>query len=63
LIKRAIGGEKADAEEILVDAAKPLRANVGPTEHCLVTGFNVQMTAIFAGGQYRHPRPGRHSRS
>ncbi len=38
-----------DAEEILVDAARPLRANVGPDEHALVNGFNAQMTAIFAG--------------
>jgi uncharacterized oxidoreductase len=40
-----------DANEILVDAAKPLRANPGPNEHELVNGFNAQMMAIFAGGQ------------
>jgi uncharacterized oxidoreductase len=38
-----------DADEILVDAAKPLRANAGPDEHPLVNGFNARMAAIFAG--------------
>jgi uncharacterized oxidoreductase len=37
-----------DADEILIDAAKPLRANVGPNEHGLVNGFNAQMLALFA---------------
>ncbi len=41
---------RTDADEILVEAAKPLRANAGPNEHDLVNGFNAQMTAIFAGG-------------
>jgi uncharacterized oxidoreductase len=36
------------ADEILVEAAKPLRANAGPNEHGLVNGFNAQMTAISA---------------
>jgi uncharacterized oxidoreductase len=40
---------RTDAVEILVDTAKPLRANVGPNEHGLVNGFNARMTAIFAG--------------
>jgi uncharacterized oxidoreductase len=38
-----------DADEILIDAAKPLRANVGPNEHGFVNGFNAQMMKIFAG--------------
>jgi uncharacterized oxidoreductase len=38
-----------DADEILIDAAKPLRDNVGPNEHGFVNGFNAQMMAIFAG--------------
>jgi uncharacterized oxidoreductase len=42
---------RTDADEILIDAAKPLRANVGPNEHGMVDGFNAQMTAIFAGGR------------
>src|SRR5580693_8086736 len=37
-----------DADEILVEAARPLRANAGPNEHGLVNGFNAQMTAVFA---------------
>src|ERR1700680_2742437 len=40
-----------DSDEILVDAAKPLRANPGANEHGLVNAFNAQMMAIFAGGQ------------
>ena len=38
---------QTDADEILVDAARPLRANAGPNEHELVNGFNAQMMAIF----------------
>jgi uncharacterized oxidoreductase len=48
-IEETIAVLGTDAEEILVDAARPLRANVGPDEHALVDGFNAQMTAIFAG--------------
>jgi uncharacterized oxidoreductase len=33
-----------DADEILVEGAKPLRANPGPGEHCLVNSFNALMT-------------------
>ena len=36
-----------DANEILVEAAKPLRANPGPEEHALVNGFNEQMLKTF----------------
>src|ERR1700736_5753505 len=49
-IEETIAVLRTDADEILVDAAKPLRANVGPDEHGLVNGFNAQMMAIFAGG-------------
>ncbi len=38
-----------DADEIVVDGAKPFRANVGPEEHDFVNGFNVQALAIFGG--------------
>jgi uncharacterized oxidoreductase len=38
-----------DSDEILIDAAKPLRANAGANEHDFVTGFNAQMMTIFAG--------------
>lgn len=37
-----------DADEILVDSAKPLRDNVGPDEHDFVNAFNAQMAAVFA---------------
>jgi uncharacterized oxidoreductase len=47
-IREAIALLGTDADEILVDAAKPLRANVGPDEHRLVDGFNAQMMEIFA---------------
>jgi len=40
-----------DAEEILVEAAKPLRANPGPEEHALVNGFNQQMLKLFTSSQ------------
>ncbi len=49
-IEETIAVLRTDADEILVDAAKPLRANAGPNEHGLVNGFNAQMTAISAGG-------------
>jgi len=39
----------SDADEILVEAARPLRANPGPNEHGLVNGFNGQMQALFGG--------------
>ena len=40
-----------DADEILVEAAKPLRANPGPGEHALVNGFNQQMVKVFTSSQ------------
>ena len=40
-----------DADEILVEAAKTLRANPGPGEHALVNGFNQQMLKLFTSGQ------------
>jgi uncharacterized oxidoreductase len=40
----------SDADEILVEAAKPMRANPGPDEHGLVNGFNAQMAEVFAAG-------------
>jgi len=40
-----------DAEEILVEVAKPLRANPGPSEHALVNGFNQQMLKLFTSSQ------------
>jgi uncharacterized oxidoreductase len=49
-IQETIAVLGTDADEILVEAAKPLRANAGPNEHGLVNGVNAQMTAMFAGG-------------
>jgi uncharacterized oxidoreductase len=40
-----------DADEILVAAAKSLRANPGPGEHVLVNGFNEQMMKLFTSSQ------------
>ena len=40
-----------DADEVLVEAAKPLRANPGPGEHALVNGFNEQMLKLFTSSQ------------
>jgi len=40
-----------DADEIIVEAAKPLRANPGPEEHALVNGFNEQMQKLFGANQ------------
>lgn len=38
-----------DADEILVEAAKPMRANPGPGEHAFVSGFNSQMVELLGG--------------
>jgi uncharacterized oxidoreductase len=38
-----------DAQEIIVESAKPLRANPGTAEHALGNGFNEQMVALFSG--------------
>lgn len=38
-----------DADEVLVESAKPFRANVGPGEHAFVNGFNEQALALFGG--------------
>ena len=38
---------ETDADEILVEAAKPLRANPGSAEHALVNGFNQQLREVF----------------
>jgi uncharacterized oxidoreductase len=40
-----------DAGEILVEAAKPLRANPGPAEHALVKGLNEQWLKLFGTSQ------------
>jgi uncharacterized oxidoreductase len=50
-ISEALEALGTDAEEILVEAAKPLRANPGPEEHALVNGFNQQMLKLFTSRQ------------
>jgi uncharacterized oxidoreductase len=40
-----------DADEILVEGAKQFRANVGPSEHGFVNGFNEQALALFGGAR------------
>jgi uncharacterized oxidoreductase len=40
-----------DADEILVEAAKALRANPGPEEHALVNGLNQQWQKLFGRSQ------------
>jgi uncharacterized oxidoreductase len=40
-----------DADEILVEAAKPRRANPGPKEHALVNAFNQQRLKLFGSSQ------------
>jgi uncharacterized oxidoreductase len=40
-----------DADEIPVEAAKPLRANPGPEEHALVNGLNQQWQKLFGTSQ------------
>ena len=39
-----------DADEILVERARPFRANVGPKEHAFVDAFNAQMLAATQNG-------------
>jgi uncharacterized oxidoreductase len=46
-IAEALDALGTDADEILVEAAKPLRANPGSEEHALVNGFNQQMRELF----------------
>lgn len=58
-ISEAIKILGTEADEIIVEAAKPLRSNPGPGEHALVNGFNAHMLSLFAaqaprGGQLAH---------
>lgn len=49
-IRETIAELGTGADEILVEAATPFRANVGPAEHGFVNDFNVQMMKLFAAG-------------
>jgi uncharacterized oxidoreductase len=50
-ISETVNALGTDADEILVEAAKPKRANPGPEEHALVNSFNQQMVKLFASNQ------------
>jgi uncharacterized oxidoreductase len=50
-ISETLNALGTDADEILVEAAKSLRANPGPGEHALVNGFNEQMLKLFTSSQ------------
>jgi uncharacterized oxidoreductase len=39
----------SNTDEVLVEHAKPLRANPGPTEHAFVTQFNDMMANVPLG--------------
>ena len=42
---------ETDTDEVLVEIAKPFRANPGVSEHALVSGFNEQMLTLFGGSR------------
>ena len=46
-IEETLAGLETDSDEILVERAKPLRANPGPAEHTFVNAFNEQVMAVF----------------
>ncbi len=46
-IDETIAALGTDADEILVERAKPFRANPGVGEHAFVNGFNTQIMAMF----------------
>jgi uncharacterized oxidoreductase len=50
-IRETLAALETDADEILADAAKPLRANPGLEEHAFVNGFNEQMLKLFTSRQ------------
>jgi len=50
-ISEAMAALGTDADEILVEAAKPLRANPGSEEHAFVNGFNEQLLKLFGSSQ------------
>jgi uncharacterized oxidoreductase len=48
-IAEAIKVLGTDANEIVIEAAKPMRNNVGPGEQSFVNDFNAHMLALFSG--------------
>lgn len=51
-IEATLAALGTDADEILVEEARALRANPGPSEHSLVNALNAQMTGLLRGGQH-----------
>ncbi len=47
-ISQTIDALGTDSDEVLVEIAKPFRANPGPQENAFVNGFNQQMVELFA---------------
>jgi uncharacterized oxidoreductase len=47
-ITEAIKALGTDANEIVVEAAKPMRGNAGPDEHNFVNAFNAHMLSLFS---------------
>jgi uncharacterized oxidoreductase len=48
-IAEAIKVLGTDANEIVIEAAKPMRNNAGPGEQSFVNDFNAHMLALFSG--------------
>jgi uncharacterized oxidoreductase len=48
-IAEAIKVLGTDANEIVIEAAKPMRNNAGPGEHAFVNDFNAYMLSLFSG--------------
>ncbi|MCW2318799.1 putative oxidoreductase [Rhodoblastus acidophilus] len=44
-IAQTMAGLETEDEEVIVEAARPLRANQGPNEHALINGFNASLIA------------------
>jgi uncharacterized oxidoreductase len=47
-IAEAIKALGTDANEVIVEAAKPMRDNAGPAEHNFVNAFNAHMLSLFS---------------
>src|SRR6202045_942491 len=54
-ISEAIKILGTDANEIIVDAAKPMRENAGPAEHAFINAFNTHMLSLLGEHQALAP--------
>ena len=50
-ITETIAALETDVDEVLVEIAKPFRANPGPSEHQFVNAFNTQVLALFSASE------------